>query len=108
MKARTVAAAGAVAVAAGVVVYVATKATVPPARQFTIGWDYPADRSNIVFRVHSLKTNQYARPTINWPVVSVTTALTYRATVDTSAGCQWFTVSASNTATRLCSGPAIR
>lgn len=56
-------------------------------------------QSNIVFRYYCLKTNQFAPPSTNWPVVAVTTNLSMVFPIDPKAKCVWFTATASNTVT---------
>lgn len=58
-------------------------------------------QSNIVFKIYSIKTNQFVPPSTNWPVVGVVTNTRFTNRIDRSAKCQWFAVTASNAVTRL-------
>jgi len=57
--------------------------------------------SNVVFIIRRCKTNQFVRPSTNWPTVAVVQTNGWKEPIDRAAKCCWFTVTASNTQTHL-------
>ena len=102
-KTKTAIAVGVVGATVGVSLLLMQKAV--PSQKFVIGWDSTGE-SNIVYQVRRLKTNNFAVPSTNWPVVATTKFLQHTVTVDKAATCVWFTVSASNVVTKLTSDVA--
>jgi len=91
---------------AGAQALVAKAVTVVPAAQTNIvlAWNYAYTSGNpsnrIVFVVRACKTNRVAMPSKGWPVVGVTKKWLWTNSIDKSARCGWFTVTASNTLTK--------
>lgn len=92
----------------------APKVVIPPAKTnyVVLRWSWSPDeynwRSNIVFVVRSVSTNQFAAPNMSWPVVGTTTNLAWTNIVDRLVRCRWFAVTASNKLNHLESSWATR
>lgn len=88
---------------AGAASLIAPRVVVPPPKTnyIVLSWTWKTnamnmDRNDIVFVVRSLKTNQFVKPSLSWPVVVLTTNMAWTNVVDKSAQCVWHVVTASN------------
>ena len=94
---------------AGAAMLINKRAAVVSAQRLWLAWDYTEDKANVVFNVRQCKTNTFAVPSKAWPVVATVPTLNWGPfTPDKTCRACWFTVTASNTATRLESGFSTR